>query len=258
MFRKLLALAAFLGLLAAFPAGAACTAANPNANVGESTPSTAFTDNGDGTVTQNLTGLMWKRCAEGYTFSDNGTPGDMTDDTCMLTPPNVFSWSNALVQARNSAFAAHADWRLPNKKELESIVETCGYNPSINLDVFPNTYAGDFWSGSPDVQNPLAALPVNFYNGSDGYDNKTVFMGFVPPAKKGERLVTLPPSVSAKVLLLNELIAAGISNVELARRLGTRPQEVQRIVDLGHATKIDTIALALAAVGKRLDVMLAS
>lgn len=79
----------------------------------------------------------------------------------------------------------------------------------------------------------------------------------VPPpsaAKKGERLVELPPSVSAKVLLLNELVSAGISNVELARRMGTRPQEVQRIVDLGHATKIDTIAAALAAVGKRLDV----
>lgn len=73
-------------------------------------------------------------------------------------------------------------------------------------------------------------------------------------AKKGERLVELPPSVSAKVLLLNELVSAGISNVELARRMGTRPQEVQRIVDLGHATKIDTIAAALAAVGKRLDV----
>lgn len=72
-------------------------------------------------------------------------------------------------------------------------------------------------------------------------------------AAEGERLIELPASIAAKVLLLNELVAAGVSNVELARRMGTRPQEVQRIVDLSHTTKIDTIAKALAALGKRLD-----
>lgn len=75
--------------------------------------------------------------------------------------------------------------------------------------------------------------------------------------KRGERLIELPPSVAAKVLLLNELVLSGLSNIELARRMGTRPQEVQRIVDLNHATKIDTIAAALAALGKRLDVRVA-
>jgi len=39
--------------------------------------------------------------------------------------------------------------------------------------------------------------------------------------------------------------------------MGTRPQEVQRIVDLGHATKIDTIAAALKALGKGLEVRVA-
>lgn len=73
-----------------------------------------------------------------------------------------------------------------------------------------------------------------------------------------ERLVELPASISAKVLLLNALIAENMSNADLARRMGTRPQEVQRIVNLGHATKIDTIARALAAMGKRLDVRLAA
>lgn len=76
-------------------------------------------------------------------------------------------------------------------------------------------------------------------------------------AKRGERLIELPPSVAAKVLLLNELVATKVSNAELARRMGTRPQEVNRIVDLGHATKIDTIAAALRALGKGLDVRLA-
>jgi antitoxin HicB len=69
-----------------------------------------------------------------------------------------------------------------------------------------------------------------------------------------EVLVELPASVAANILLLNEVVAAGISNVELARRMGTRPQEVQRIVNLEHATKIDTIAKAMEALGKHLEV----
>lgn len=77
----------------------------------------------------------------------------------------------------------------------------------------------------------------------------------VPPPsapEQGEHLVELPPSIWAKVLLLNEQLAQGVSNAELARRLGSRPQEVQRITDLSHATKIDTIAKALRAMGKEL------
>jgi antitoxin HicB len=76
------------------------------------------------------------------------------------------------------------------------------------------------------------------------------------PAQAGERLVELPPSVAAKVLLLNAMIDGHISNAELARRMGARPQEVQRIVDLGHATKIDTLARAARALGKQLEIRL--
>lgn len=72
-------------------------------------------------------------------------------------------------------------------------------------------------------------------------------------AKKGEHLIELSPSVFAKLLLLNELIEQGISNVELAKRINVKPQEVQRIVNLEHTTKIDTISKALAALGKRLE-----
>lgn len=73
--------------------------------------------------------------------------------------------------------------------------------------------------------------------------------------EEGERLVHLPASVAAKVLLLNEQLAQGVSNAELARRMGTRPQEVQRITDLSHATKIDTIDRALRALGRELTLV---
>lgn len=73
-------------------------------------------------------------------------------------------------------------------------------------------------------------------------------------AKKGEELVELPASVSAKILLLNEMLKQKVTPAELARRLNTRPQDVNRIVTLNHATKIDTIADALAALGKQLEI----
>jgi antitoxin HicB len=82
----------------------------------------------------------------------------------------------------------------------------------------------------------------------------------VPPpssALEGERLVALPLSVSAKVMLLNEMIAQQIRPVDLARLMGVKPQEVNRIIDLNHATKIDTLAAATAALGKELELILA-
>lgn len=82
----------------------------------------------------------------------------------------------------------------------------------------------------------------------------------VPPpskAKKGEHLVGLPASAAAKVLLLNEMLAQQIRPTDLAGRIGTTKQEVNRLLDLGHTTKIDRIEEALAALGKRLELSLA-
>lgn len=72
-------------------------------------------------------------------------------------------------------------------------------------------------------------------------------------AKAGERLIGLPLSVSAKVLLLNEMLTQGVRPADLARLMGIKPQEVTRIIDLEHATKIDTLAAAFKALGKELS-----
>jgi antitoxin HicB len=73
--------------------------------------------------------------------------------------------------------------------------------------------------------------------------------------KEGERLVGLPPSVSAKVLLLNEMLSQKIRPADLARAMSIKPQEVNRIVNLEHPTKIDTLALAFKALGRELDLV---
>lgn len=73
-------------------------------------------------------------------------------------------------------------------------------------------------------------------------------------AQQGETLIPLPPSAWAKILLLNEMLAQNVGGSELARRMKTRPQDVQRITNLHHTTKIDTIAAAFESLGKRLTI----
>lgn len=72
-------------------------------------------------------------------------------------------------------------------------------------------------------------------------------------SKRGQQVVELPASLSAKVLLLNEMVHQNVRPAELARRLNTTPQEVNRLTDLRHTTRIDGIAAALQALGKHLD-----
>ncbi len=150
------------------PSWAVCTAANPNANVVEATPSADFTDNGNGTVTHAKTGLMWKQCAEG--LSGAACTGTVT----------AMTWSAALAVAESSSFVGFTDWRLPNLKELNSIVETCGYTPAINETLFPATPALVFWSASTYVPNPNRAWFISF---GDGYDSSASLKFGLYPAR---------------------------------------------------------------------------
>jgi antitoxin HicB len=75
--------------------------------------------------------------------------------------------------------------------------------------------------------------------------------------KHGQSVVELPASLSAKVLLLNEIVAQNVRPAELARRLNTTPQAVNRLTDLRHTTRIDGIDAALRALGRHLEIRLA-
>ena len=72
-------------------------------------------------------------------------------------------------------------------------------------------------------------------------------------ATSEDLIVELPPSVIAKVLLLNAMVETNTRPIDLARKLGVSRQEVNRITDLHHATKIDTVARALYALGRQLN-----
>ncbi|CAB9540300.1 hypothetical protein [uncultured Gammaproteobacteria bacterium] len=112
-----------------------------------------YTDHGDGTVTDKQTTLMWKKCIQGLSGND-----------CSTGTSNKYYWTQAL-QLGGSSFSSYSDWRLPNKKELTSLLARRCREPSINESVFPNvpTTDSNFWSSSPaNIENVGVSLMVNF------------------------------------------------------------------------------------------------
>ena len=114
-------------------------------------------DNGDGTITDPGTGLMWE------IKTDDGGPRDM-DNAC--------TWQEALAYCENLTLADYNDWRLPNRNELQSLIDYGRYGPSIN-PVFPYVRPSSFWSSTTNAGNPLVAWLVNFYDGDVSFISKS-------------------------------------------------------------------------------------
>lgn len=162
------------------------------ASIPASNPDSIYTDHNDGTVTDTRTGLMWKQCLEGYGTAACAADGSTT----------TFTWAQALNAAitNNSAnsgagFANHNDWRLPNLKELHSLVEESCYSASINGRFFPNTPSSDVWSGSPYAGGSNYAWFVNFYYGnaySNAYSGSRSNYLQVRLVRAGQSLAPLP------------------------------------------------------------------
>lgn len=104
---------------------------------------------------------------------------------------------------------------------------------------------GDTYEEAVEMAQDALATAMDFYF----EDNRPVPMP--SNAKKGDVLIELPLSVWSKVLLLNEMLAQHVSQADLAKRMGIKPQQVTRIVNLEHATKIDTLVDAFKALGKK-------
>ena len=75
---------------------------------------------------------------------------------------------------------------------------------------------------------------------------------------RGQRMAILPPLVTAKLSVYEAMRARRITSVELAGRLGWQPARVERLVDLRRPSRLEQIETALAALGKRLVIEVAS
>lgn len=75
--------------------------------------------------------------------------------------------------------------------------------------------------------------------------------------RRGQKSVALPALATAKVLLHNEMLSQNVKKAELARRLHIAPPNIERIFNLKHNTKIETIEAALGVLGKHLELQVA-
>ena len=115
-----------------------------------------FIDNGDGTVTDNLMGLMWAK----------------TDNRA-----DIF-WKEALLWIKNNfpkqIGSQYDDWRLPTTHELVSIVDYNEYEPAIDIAVFPGTGPDRYWASNEYVGSSDDAWFVAFNTGWSWYLAKIV------------------------------------------------------------------------------------
>jgi hypothetical protein len=115
---------------------------------------------GEQVVTDLASGLMWKRCSEGQ--SGAACTGTAT----------THIWSAALTLANTATHGGFGDWRLPNREELRSLVETGCHRPAINAIAFPATVSGFYWSSTTFAPNASGAWFVYFGDGNLSTNNK--------------------------------------------------------------------------------------
>lgn len=116
-----------------------------------------FTDNGNGTISDNTTGFMWQK----------------QDDATLR------AWTDAITYCEGLSLASYTDWRLPNVKELKSIADMSKYSPAINTAYFPNTQSLSYWSSTTDASNTLYAWVVEFGGGMPNTSYKPTDLGYV-------------------------------------------------------------------------------
>lgn len=123
----------------------------------------SYTDNGDGTVLDNITGLTWQKCAMGETGSDcsGGTIGS-------------YSWSSALTACTNSTLAG-GGWRLPNVTELMGIVDYEQSMGTIDNTSFPGGTVSPYWTSTPHATYSTWAWYISFSQGQIMTNDKTSY-----------------------------------------------------------------------------------
>jgi hypothetical protein len=155
---------------------------NPGNAIPKALSGVRFVDNGDSTVSDTLTGLMWEKKENLDTTVDLSNPHDADNKYSWTVsaspyPPDGTAFTDFLARlnscassdgtATSGGFAGHCDWRLPTSIELQSILlapYTCGISPCIS-SVFGATQPGYYWSTTIGTSFPDLAWTVYFDNG---------------------------------------------------------------------------------------------
>jgi len=114
-----------------------------------------FIVNGDGTVTDTITGLMWQQCTSDQTWEGAQCRGSVKSAWWDLASEYIESLNGAL-------YLGYDDWRLPTRNELQSLVDYSSYDPATT---FPDTEPLSYWSSTNWSDSDLVAWGVGFFDG---------------------------------------------------------------------------------------------
>ncbi|NEX15062.1 MAG: hypothetical protein C1943_00120 [Halochromatium sp.] len=131
-----------------------------------SLPTARFVSNDDATLTDTATDLMWQRCAWGQEWTGSGCKGQAS----LMTWPEALQLADA-TNADGTLF--YNDWRLPNIRDLATIVERQCQDPRTNLELFPDTPAHFFWTSTTRSgdESTLGAYALSF--GPEGVEHRS-------------------------------------------------------------------------------------
>ena len=129
---------------------------------GVASPTPRFSDNSNGTVTDNLTGLIWLKnanCTE--------TVGGKTPSSSGLFWIDALTWSNNLASGKCGLTdsSSAGQWRLPNINELESLVDAEKYSPALPTGHPFTAVSSDYWSSTKGNYFGGNAWSVSLYTG---------------------------------------------------------------------------------------------
>jgi len=146
----------------------ACTGQDGEVRAGVAWPSPRFHDNGNSTITDNLTGLMWTKNA-------NLSGSTMT-------------WYQAIDFCNNLTLGGYRDWRLPNVTELESLTNDDEPNSATWLinQGFTSVQSNVYSSSTANAYDPSSAWYVHVDDGGVGFSDKTHNYYYAWPVRAGE------------------------------------------------------------------------
>lgn len=129
-------------------------------------PLANFQLNADGTVLDKTTKLMWSRCLVGQSW-------DSSSNSCTGTAQQL-DWSEALLESKRTTLAGYSTWRLPNAKEVLTLVERSCVDPAINLTAFPASNSENMWTGTTVVNQPERSWAIAMYSGKNNSKEKII------------------------------------------------------------------------------------
>lgn len=151
------------GALVGLAAASSASSADCPPNLAPSTPNSRFELAADGTTaTDSHTGLVWMRCSLGQHWSEEQTRCE--EDASVA---DSYTFAEALAAANDEPHLGASGWRLPNKKELASIIEYACVNPAINTELFGMASIATYWTSTPQVYSSnFSAWAIDFNSGS--------------------------------------------------------------------------------------------